>query len=125
MNSATKSKFRRQVEVSERWDTVTTSSQLLSRCKKLLLEAEEFEATASARRGGELDPAVLDCLGATFKTLATVTLLLDRFQAPGAREDGTPDPSRLLFAINQNLRFAAEAAELAGQVLTEDIKRLP
>ena len=49
-------------------------------------------------------------------------MLLDR--APGPRSedrgtDGQADPARLLFAFNQNLRFAADAAELGRQVLAE------
>ncbi len=123
----TKDRLSRQADASARWGADTSSGRLLAHCKRLLLEAEDLEAAGSAWRSGGLDPAVLDCFGTTLNSLATVALLLDEAQDGSSPERGdeAPDPSRLLFAINQNLRFGAEAAELAGQVLREDISRDP
>jgi hypothetical protein len=127
MNTATKDRLRRQVEVSDRWGEDTNSGQLLGHCKRLLMEAEDMETAGSAWRSGGLNPAVLDCFGTALNSLATVALLLDQAQngQPPQRDESVPDPSRLLSAVNQNLRFAAEAAGLAGEVLSEDASRLP
>jgi hypothetical protein len=127
MTTVIKDRLRRQVEVSDRWGEDTNSGQLLGHCKQLLIEAEDLEAAGSAWRSGGLNPAVLDCFGTVLNSLATVALLLDQAQdgQPPQRDESVPDPGRLLSAVNQNLRFAAEAAGLAGEVLSEDASRLP
>jgi hypothetical protein len=126
MNTATPRDLL-EFEAPDRWGADIRSARLLAHCKKLLAKAQDLEAAASARRSPGLDPAILDCLGATFNSLGTVALLLDQAQGDRLeeRDEAAPDPSRLLFAINQNLRFAAQAAELACQVLTEEADRLP
>jgi hypothetical protein len=121
MNTRTKSRLRRHIDLSDRWAPESDPGRLLGNCRGLLLEAEELEAAASASRSESLDPAVLGCLSATLSSLATVSLLLDEARDGQGREHAggqEADPSRLLFAISQNLRFAAEAAKLGQQTLS-------
>ena len=121
MNTVLEDSLRRHSRLSDRWGSEPEAEQLLGPCKALLLRAQELEAAASTERPLGLDPTVLGCFGAALNSLATVSLLLDE-QVSESAGDEQPDPNRLLFAINQNLRFAAEAAELAQRVLggTED-----
>ena len=121
--TTTRNELRRHLELTERWDSGADADPLLLHCSDLLRTAQGLEAAASAWHSGELNPAVLGCFGAVLDSLATVSVLLDRArggQAESRTLDGDQtDPSRLLFAINQNLRFAAaEAAQLGQQVMT-------
>jgi hypothetical protein len=113
--------LRHHLELAERWDSEADTDGLFRHCSHLLLTARALEAAASAQPPGGLNPAVLGCFGAVLDSMATVSLLLDRARDGQAGQltpnDGQADPARLLFAINQNLRFAAEAAELGQQVL--------
>jgi hypothetical protein len=122
MNTLTNGRLRRYIDLSDRWAPESDPGRLLGNCRALLLEAEELEAAASASRSEGLDPAVLGCLSATLSSLATASLLLDEARNGQGREHATgeqeADPSRLLFAISQNLRFAAEAAKLGQQALS-------
>lgn len=125
MNTVLEDSLRRHSRLSDRWGSEPEAEQLLGPCKALLLRAQELEAAASTERPLGLDPTVLGCFGAALNSLATVSLLLGQAvdeQVSESAGDEQPDPNRLLFAINQNLRFAAEAAELAQRVLggTED-----
>jgi hypothetical protein len=123
MNTLTESRLRRHIDLSQRWAPESDSGRLLGHCRALLLEAKELEAAASASRSRGLDPAVLGCFGEALNSLATVTLLLNEAgngQGPDHAARGHEvDPSRLLFAISQNLRCAAESAKLGRQTLSE------
>jgi hypothetical protein len=121
--TATRDELRRHLDLAERWDSSAGGDALFSHCSDLLLAARALEAAASAAPADGLNPAVLGCFGAALDSLGTVSLLLDRARGADAQdsgsEDGQADPARLLFAINQNLRFAADAAELGRRVLTD------
>ena len=121
--TATRDELRRHLEHAERWDSSADGDPLFSHCSNLLLAARGLEAAASATIAVGLNPAVLGCFGAALDSLGTVSLLLDRARDPYAQdidtESGQADPARLLFAINQNLRSAADAAELGRQVLAD------
>jgi hypothetical protein len=121
--TATRNELRRHLEHAERWDSSAGDDPLFRHCSELLLAAHSLEAAASAASADGLNPAVLGCFSAALDSLGTVCMLLDRARGEQARdsdsEDGQPDPARLLFAINQNLRFAADAAELGRKVLAD------
>jgi len=121
--TTTRDKLRRHLEHTERWDASAGGDPLFSHCSDLLLAARGLEAAASATTADGLNPAVLGCFGAALDSLSTVSLLLDRARNPHVQEidteSGQADPARLLFAINQNLRLAANAAELGRQVLAD------
>ena len=121
--TATRDELRRHLEHAERWDSGAGGDPLFRHCSDLLLAARGLEAAASAATTDRLNPAVLGCFGAALESLGTVSLLLDHARDPHGQdidtESGQADPARLLFAINQNLRFAADAAELGRQVLAD------
>lgn len=120
--NATRDELRHHLELAERWGSAAGSDPLFGHCSDLLRAARALEAAASVARADALSPAVLGCFGAALDSLGTVSVLLDRAHGPQSQDrgtDGQADPARLLFAINQNLRFAADAAELGRQVLAE------
>ena len=97
---------------------------LFDRCFELAEAARELETVAGAPGSGGAAAASLGCLTSTFESLANAMLAI---RGTALRElPDTPPPdtggpgsgeqlSRLLFAIDQNMRFAAHAADLARQ----------
>jgi hypothetical protein len=122
MNAATRQRLQRHIDLAERWPSGPDAEPVLGDCKALLLEAERLESDLSAQPRGDLDPQILECFGALLRSLATVALLFDQSRNPTVPPEDSPDPTRLLFAINQNLQFAAETAELAGLVLSDGVQ---
>jgi hypothetical protein len=113
MSLVLENKLRRHAELAERWSDDDDPDELLARCRSLLIVADELEEAASAARSETFDPAVVGCLSEALTSLATVSLLLSQTASTtgaGSEDAAVPDPGRLLFAISQNLRFAAEAA---------------
>ncbi|MQA73117.1 MAG: hypothetical protein GEU88_01975 [Solirubrobacterales bacterium] len=97
--------------------------RLFDSCCDVLMAARDLERAAAAPGSSAAAAASLGCLSAAFDALATATLLI-RERATTDTDAGSP-PSvptepreqlrRLLFAIDQNLRFASEASERARE----------
>ena len=115
---------------ADRWQPDSRSDgRLFDGCCEALDAARHLEELVSGRRDQQLDPAVLGCLGAAFDSLANTVLMLRETveaepQEPQASNaDRIVELDRLLFAINQNLRFSAEAADLGRQTLAASVAR--
>jgi hypothetical protein len=115
MNTATKDRLLALADRIEGSDHHSDPSHLLSHTSLLLDDVQVLESAASAWREGELDPQVLRYFAAALNSLATFSLLLD----PTRGAAGDVRSSQLLSAVNQNLRLAADAAELAGEALAD------
>lgn len=83
--------------------------------------ARDFERAAGARGSAPAAAAALGCLTCALESQATAfiklrSLLVHALQAEqeAVPEDGE-ELGRLLFAINQNLRFAVQASDLARE----------
>lgn len=131
MTTRAEKRIRYQARLAERWGVVADSDRdqdLFRRCGELLMAARAFEGAASARRSRKIDPAVLGCFGAALHSLATVSLLLHGSPTPLAAGQ-TPENTqvarldRALLVINQNLSFAAGAAEIVHRGAIDEDQR--
>ena len=86
--------------------------------------AQELEHVAAMADAGEGIGAALGCATSTFESLANSMLMMRGLILRAAGEDeATPEAERLgrlLYAIDQNLRFAAHAADLGCRSAAED-----
>jgi hypothetical protein len=89
---------------------------------RLAEAARAFERAADTAGSAPATGAALACLAATLDAQATGVLKLRGLvqgAVDGGRSGPTEDLRRLLFAINQNLRFATEVADLARSEAAE------
>jgi len=89
---------------------------LYDRCLDVAETAQRLERVAAADGSEEMVPAALGCVTSAFESLAN-SMLMMRGQVLRAHEGSPSEPeaerlARLLYAIDQNLRFAAHAADL-------------
>ncbi len=86
--------------------------------------AQELEHVAAMADAGEGIGAALGCATSTFESLANSMLMKREMIIRAAGEDeATPEAERLgrlLYASDQNLRFAAHAADLGCRSAAED-----
>lgn len=105
---------------------ITKRSQavLYDRCLDVAGAAQELERVAGADGAADAVPAALGCATSTFESLANSMLMMRGLILRAAGEDeATPEAERLgrlLYAIDQNLRFAAHAADLGCRSAAED-----
>lgn len=131
---------RRRLLAGE-WKPTTSGgpeNALFDRCFELAEASHDLERVAGVRGTTAAMAASLGCATSAFESLANSMLMmrkvvlrdLDGAEADGPLTDGPvsgePAPAeqlgRLLFAIDQNLRFAAHAADLGRQ--TAECSRL-
>ena len=131
---------RRRLLAGE-WKPTTSGgpeNALFDRCFELAEASHDLEQGAGVRGTSAAMAASLGCATSAFESLANSMLMmrkvvlrdLDGAEADGPLTDGPvsgePAPAeqlgRLLFAIDQNLRFAAHAADLGRQ--TAECSRL-
>ena len=131
---------RRRLLAGE-WKPTTSGgpeNALFDRCFELAEASHDLEQVAGVRGTTAAMAASLGCATSAFESLANSMLMmrkvvlrdLDGAEADGPLTDGPvsgePAPAeqlgRLLFAIDQNLRFAAHAADLGRQ--TAECSRL-
>lgn len=110
---------RRRSLGSARRPKAATRAQavLYDRCLDVAEAAQELERVAAADGGADAVPAALGCATSTFESLANSMLMMRGLvlRANGDEEATPPEAerlARLLYAIDQNLRFAAHAADL-------------
>lgn len=86
--------------------------------------AQELERVAAADGGEGAVPAALGCATSTFESLANSMLMMRGLVLRAREGEGaTPEAerlARLLYAIDQNLRFAAHAADLGCRQAQND-----
>ncbi len=98
--------------------------RLFEQCYEVLEAARQLEALLSFADSEVASPAILGCLSATFDSLANTTLMLhdaagsDPLASSAVGGDRVVQLDRLLFTINQNLRFASQAAELGRAAIS-------
>ena len=98
-------------------------NQLFDRCFELAEVARDLERVAGAHGSAGATAVSLGCATSAFVSLADATLkmrgtVLSELSASEGNDSGQSDVEhlgRLLFAIGQNLRFAAHAADLGRQ----------
>lgn len=108
--------------VESRPEPVTQAEAVLyERTLGLAEAAQELERVAAAEGAGGAVPTALGCVTSAFESIANSMLMMRGLvlRAGERGDDGDGDSSaeaerlaRLLFAIDQNLRFAAHAADL-------------
>jgi hypothetical protein len=110
---------RRQVLASAGPPPITKRSQavLYERCMDLAEAAQDLERVAATAGTEEAVPAALGCATSTFESLANAMLMMRGVVLRAHDGEATTSPEaerlgRLLYAIDQNLRFAAHAADL-------------
>jgi len=112
--------------------TKHSQAALYDRSVDVAEAAQGLERVAAADGAAGAVPAALGCATSTFESLAN-SMLMMRGLVLGANgnEEATPEAerlARLLYAIDQNLRFAAHAADLgcrdAGAIATPAEKSL-
>ncbi|HET6830669.1 MAG TPA: hypothetical protein VFH44_04890 [Solirubrobacterales bacterium] len=109
---------RRALGAARRPEPRTRSeATLYDRCIGLAESAQELERVAGAEGGGRAVPAALGCATSAFESLANSMLMMRGLVLREQEEQEGSNPeaerlARLLFAIDQNLRFAAHAADL-------------
>lgn len=92
--------------------------------------AQELEHVAAMADAGEGIGAALGCATSTFESLANSMLMMRGLvlREQGEGEGSGPEAerlARLLFAIDQNLRFAAHAADLGRRGAGAEPDRAP
>ena len=131
---------RRRLLAGE-WKPTTSGgpeNALFDRCFELAEASHDLEQVAGVRGTTAAMAASLGCATSAFESLANSMLMMRKVvlrDLEGAEADGPPtdgpvsgEPApaeqlgRLLFAIDQNLRFAAHAADLGRQ--TAECSRL-
>jgi hypothetical protein len=126
MTQLTEQKLRTRIHLAARWQPdAGLDHRLFSSCCELLEAARQLERDASARRSEGASAATLGCLGDAFESLANTSLMLRDGIDPdpnpptqsGAGDNQGAQLGQLLFAIDQNLRFAAHAAGLGRETL--------
>lgn len=103
--------------------SASAEERLFDAACELLGRARELERTSAVPGAGHAIPAVIGALSTTFEACANSVLAI-RASAiaelrPGEEEDHRSQLAalaRLLFAIDQNLRFAAEASGRAQEL---------
>jgi hypothetical protein len=90
---------------------------LYGRTLGLAEAAQELEQVAAAGDAAGAVPAALGCATSAFESIANSMLMMRGLVLRSEGVDGAESPeaerlARLLFAIDQNLRFAAHAADL-------------
>lgn len=114
-------------------DADKAENVVFDRCFELAEAARELELVASAKGSAGAVSASLGCATSAFESIANSMLMMrgvvlkelanadDPHRDPGA--DQAVQLGRLLFAIDQNMRFAAQAADLgrenAAEILAE------
>ena len=126
---------RRRLLAGE-WKPTTSGgpeNALFDRCFELAEASQDLEQVAGVRGTTAAMAASLGCATSAFESLANSMLMMRKVvlrDLEGAEAEGPvsgePAPAeqlgRLLFAIDQNLRFAAHAADLGRQ--TAECSRL-
>jgi hypothetical protein len=110
---------RRQVLASAGPPPAMKRSQAIvyERCMDLAEAAQELERVAATGGTEDAVPAALGCVTSTFESLANSMLMMRGVVLRAHEDEATTPPeaerlARLLYAIDQNLRFAAHAADL-------------
>jgi hypothetical protein len=110
---------RRQVLASAGPPPAMKRSQAIvyERCTELAEAAQELERVAATGGTEDAVPAALGCVTSTFESLANSMLMMRGVVLRAHENEATTPPeaerlARLLYAIDQNLRFAAHAADL-------------
>ena len=110
---------RRQVLASAGPPPAMKRSQVIvyGRCMDLAEAAQELERVAATGGTEDAVPAALGCVTSTFESLANSMLMMRGVVLRAHEDEATTPPeaerlARLLYAIDQNLRFAAHAADL-------------
>lgn len=103
---------------------------LQDRCLGLAEAAQDLERVAGADGAGGAVPAALGCVTSAFESLANSMLMMRGLVLREQQEGEGSDPeaerlARLLFAIDQNLRFAAHAADLGRRGVDAEPDRAP
>lgn len=101
-----------------------TENALFDRCFELAETARDLERVAGASGSAGATGASLGCVTSAFESLADAMLKMRGVvlsELTTSAEDGDPESAeaeqlgRLLYAIDQNMRFAAHAADLGRQ----------
>lgn len=126
-----KRRIERRLKLAGEWEpreAGKTENQLFDRCFELAEAARDLERVAGAGGSAGATAASLGCATSAFESLANAAL---KMRAAALRElgsdagDDASDPTeteqlgRLLYAIDQNMRFAAQAADLGRQAATD------
>ena len=129
MTQTTAQALRTRSNLAERWQVDAGVDRKLFRSCCLVLEAaRQLERDVSARSSEGASAGALGCLQDTFESLANTSLMLrdevdpdhDPLPRPGTSDRQDVQLGQLLFAIDQNLRFAAHAAGLGRETLVGD-----
>ena len=110
---------RRQLLAGE-WEpksSAAAENALFDRCFELAEAARDLEQVANAPGTTAAMAASLGCATSAFESLANSMLMMRGVVLRAHEDEATTPPeaerlARLLYAIDQNLRFAAHAADL-------------
>lgn len=100
-----------------------SENALFDRCFELAESARDLERVAGAKGSAAATAASLGCATSAFESMANAVLKmrgvvlreLDCADSDGGEPSEVEQLGRLLYAIDQNLRFAAHAADLGRQ----------
>ena len=129
-----KGRIGRRQRMAGEWTPRTADraeNLLFDRCFELAESARDLEEVAGATGGSGAVAASLGCATSAFESVANAMLamrgvVLRELPNPEAGAEGAGDREqlgRLLFAIDQNMRFAAHAADLARQSAAQALER--
>lgn len=127
-----KRRIRRRRLLAGEWRPRTgesSESALFNHCFEVAEAARDLERAAGANGSAAATAASLGCATSAFESLANAMMkmrgvALRELSTTGARADD-PEPTeaeqlgRLLDAVDQNLRFAAHAADLGRQAAAD------
>lgn len=136
LNQRRKARFERRLRLAGDWKPRTADAAenaIFDRCFELAEAARELERVADAEGSAGALAASMGCATSAFESLANAMLKL---RGVALRElsdasEMTSEPSdaqrlgRLLFTIDQNMRFAAQAADLARQNAAQALDEKP
>lgn len=123
-------RIKRRRLLAGEWEPRTagrTENALFDHSFELAEAARDLEMVAGANGSASATAASLGCATSAFESLANAMLkmrgvVLRELDAPeSANSDGSgvEQLGRLLYAIDQNLRFAAQAADLGRQAAAD------
>ena len=115
-------------------DADRSENALFDRCFEVAEAARELETVAGVGGSSGASAAALGCLTSAFESLANSMLALRGVALRELPDTPAPDAlgpgpreqvSRLLFTIDQNMRFAAHAADLARESAAQALEETP
>ena len=125
-----KQRIERRRMLAGEWKPRTagrSENALFDHCFELAEAARDLERVAGADRSAGATAASLGCATSAFESLANAMLKmrgvvlreLSTTTAAGSEPADAEQLGRLLYAIDQNLRFAAHAADLGRQAAAD------